>query len=186
MGRKRLIAVITVAGLVLGVIGLWQWAPWSERAALPSCDEVAAMLPDTVPGSWTVTHDESNVGYIRRCEFDLASADQAYMGEVRISIIDGGDATMLQKGVTGSTCFGEEIPLPGAEQYRAARFCSTWINDKVLTTVYAASEQRYTHVLASLTGPDRSEEQTASYTNDTVQRIADFSMALTTTDEGSR
>ncbi|NYT95839.1 hypothetical protein [Salinispora sp. H7-4] len=185
MGRKRLVAVTTVAALGLGILGLWQWAPWSERAALPTCDEVATMLPDTVPGSWTVTHDESNVPYIRRCEFDLTSADQAYMGEVRISIVDGGDATMLQKGVTGSTCFGEEIPFPGAEQYRASRFCSTRINDKVLTTVYVASEQRYTHVLASLTGPDRSEEQTFSYTDDTVQRIADFSMALTT-DEGTR
>lgn len=186
MGKKRLIAATTVTALALGVLGLWQWAPWSERAALPSCDEVAAMLPDTVPGSWTVTHTQPDPSHLLVCEFDLASADQAYTGEVRISIIDGGDAATLQKMVMGSPCYGREIPFPGAERYRVARSCLNLINDKVFTTVYAVSEWHYTHVSASLTGPDRTEEQTVAYTNDTVQRIADLTMTLTTTGEGTR
>ncbi len=186
MGRRRLIAVITVAGLVLGVIGLWQWAPWSERAALPSCDEVAAMLPDTVPGSWTVTHTQPDPNHLLVCEFDLTSNDQAYMGEVWISIIDGGDAAILQKMVMGSPCYGRQVPFPGAERYQTVRSCLNLINDKVYATVYALSERRYTHVRASLTGPDRPKDQNVSYTNDTAQRIADFTMTLTTSDEGTR
>ncbi|WP_223874561.1 hypothetical protein [Salinispora fenicalii] len=183
---KRLIAMTTVAALGLGLLGLWQWAPWSEQAALPSCDEVATMLPDTVPGSWTVAHTQPDPSHLLVCEFDLTSADQGYIGEVRISIIDGGDAATLQKMVMGSPCYGREFPFPGAERYRTARSCLNLINDKVFATVYAISEWRYTHVRASLTGPDRSEEQTVSYTNDTVQRITDLTMTLTTTDEGTR
>lgn len=186
MVKKRLIAVTTAAVLVLGVIGLWQWAPWSERAALPSCDEVAAMLPDTVPGSWTVTHAQPDPNHLLGCELDLTSADQAHAGEVRIIIIDSHDAAMLQKLVADSPCYGGEINVRGAERYRAARSCSNRIDDKVLASIYAASERRFTHVLVSLTGFDQSGEQTFSYTNDTVQRIASFTMTLTTTDEGSR
>lgn len=133
-----------------------------------------------------MTHTQPDRNHFLSCEFDLTSADQAHAGEVRIVIIDSDDAAMLQKLVTESPCYGGEVTVRDAERYRATRSCSDRIYDKVLASIYAASERRFTHVLVSLTGPDRPEEQTFSYTNDTVQRIASFTMTLTTTDEGTR
>ncbi|GGM66757.1 hypothetical protein GCM10011608_60080 [Micromonospora sonchi] len=182
MDKRRLVAVTAVVGL--GVLGLWQWAPWSKDAAVPSCQEVAAALPSAVPGSWTVTRaepDRNGIGSLR-CELDLASADQSYTGEVRVSLNESDNAAMLRKWVTDSPCYGGTVPYPGAGRYQAARSCSETINDKVLASVYVASEKRYAHVVASLTGAGLPDEQLASYTNTAVQRIADLTMTLTATD----
>ncbi|MEW2477344.1 hypothetical protein AB0875_26500 [Micromonospora gifhornensis] len=180
--RRQLAVVAGVAVLGVGLLGLWRWAPWSEDQTVPSCGDVAAALPEAVPGSWTVTQVQPRREAVRsvvRCEFAFTAADQSYRGEAIISLSEGADIETLRRRVSDSPCYGEAVPYPGADRYEAAKSCAETINAKAFTRVFLASPSRYGHIVVSLTGPDRPDTGVVSSTTVTAQRIADLTMTLT-------
>lgn len=180
--RRQLGVVVGVAVLGVGLLGLWRWAPWSDDQTVPSCGDVAAALPEAVPGSWTVTQVQPRREAVRsvvRCEFAFISVDQSYRGEVMVSLSEGADTETLRRRVSDSPCYGEAVPYPGADRYEAAKSCAETINDKAFVRVFLASSSRYGHIVVTLTGPDRPDAGLISSTTVTTQRIADLTMPLT-------
>ncbi|MGK5738909.1 hypothetical protein [Micromonospora sp. URMC 103] len=185
MSRKSIGVLAGIAGLCLGLLGVWQWGPLGEDQAVPTCGDLAKALPKAVEGSWTLTRTEPKREVSRsvvRCEFGFRSADQTYWGKVVLDVSAGDDEAALRKKATDGPCYGEAVPSPSGTKYKVARSCSQKINDKAFAGVFVASDERYAHTLAEFSSSSLSLEQVVTYANTSAQRIIDHAMTLKATD----
>lgn len=176
-----LASVAVAACLGLGVLGACRWGPLGDDHHVPSCADLAADLPRSVAGSWTLSRAEPNRSVSKSvvgCEFGFRSSDQAYEGTIVVDLSAGEDEAVLRKKAVDGPCYGTAVIQSDATRYDVDRSCLQRINGKAFVGMFVASNERYGHALIEIGSVTMSQESVVAYATATARSVTDRAMAL--------
>ncbi len=183
MTTTRAAAIAGWATLAVFVIaaGLWAWKPWSSSAWVPTCSDLATVLPQEAGGAWSVSEGDPGGDTTRSsalCELAFSSADARFAGTLQVFITAESDTDLLQRRVFAEPCDGTNESDNTPSGYRAFRSCSAVVGDFANATVIAAKDTRWLRMTASTSIRDDNSNDVLPFSRELVRKAAEQGLTL--------
>lgn len=112
------------------------------------------------------------------CRFEVVSADLRFTGDVSVLLVADTDTDKLRREVRDGPCDGDRQADPTGNGYVAAKECVEVIGGQARTGLFAATQARFTHIVAAFTSPTAAAPEVIGYARHTARATADQGLTL--------